>query len=119
MKLNRRLARALITLGLISLGLISACSKSAEETDSNKASRAVPAITGVTECDEFLADYEQCLMEKIPAEVSAQLSPGIEQWKSAWKSMTEDVDARAALPTVCRQTRDASAPTLRAYGCAL
>lgn len=115
----RTLALALISVGLLSLGLISACSKSAEEASSSESGRAVPGITGVAECDEFLADYEQCLMEKIPAEASAQIRPGIEQWKSAWKSMAENAGARSTLPTVCRQARDASAPTLQAYGCAL
>jgi len=114
MSLTRTLA-----LAVLSLGWLSACSKEAAETTSGAARTEAPRITGVLECDQFLAAYEQCLMEKIPAEARAQMDSGIAQWKTAWKAMTDDAEALAALPVVCRQARDASLPALRAYGCAL
>lgn len=77
------------------------------------------AITGIAECDNFLAAYEQCVMEKAPAEVRTQLASGIEQWKTAWQTMAANDATKASLPQVCQQTRDASVPGLQAYGCTL
>lgn len=114
MSLTRRLA-----LALFSAGLLSACSKEAEQATSSTTGAVAPGITGVPECDQFLAAYEQCLMDKIPAEARAQMGSGIEQWKTAWKSMADNPGTRSALPAACAQARDASAPALKAYGCAL
>ncbi len=80
---------------------------------------AAATVTGIPECDNFLAAYEQCVMEKAPAEVRTQLATGIEQWKSAWQTMAANDATKASLPQVCQQTRDASVPGLQAYGCTL
>lgn len=114
MSLTRKLA-----LALLSLGLLSACAKEAEEATGGSTAAAATAITGIPECDQFLAAYEQCLIDRIPAGASAQMRTGIEQWKTAWKMMADNPGTRSALPAACGQARDASAPTLKAYGCAL
>ncbi|MBK8067560.1 MAG: hypothetical protein IPK27_07980 [Rhodanobacteraceae bacterium] len=82
---------------------------------------AAPAatITGIAECDEFLAAYEQCLSDKMPAEARAQMQVGFDQWKKSWAEMAANEATKASLPMVCQQSRDASKPALQAYGCSL
>lgn len=91
------------------------CSKSSSDGASTAAvSPSVAAITGVADCDNFLNAYEQCLVDKVPAASSAQMKLGIDQWKSAWKTMAENSATRDSLPQICAQTRAASAPALQA-----
>lgn len=82
---------------------------------------AAPAatVTGIAECDEFLAAYEQCLSDKMPAEARAQMQVGFDQWKKSWADMAANEATKASLPMVCQQSRDASKPALQAYGCSL
>jgi hypothetical protein len=111
------LIRTLSVSLLLAAGLV-ACSKSPSDGASSVAPSAA-VITGIAECDAFLNAYEQCLADKIPAEASAQMQAGMAQWKSAWKTMAENSATRESLPAVCKQTRDAAAPALTAYGCTL
>lgn len=108
--------------GLLLLSAVFAgCSKSSSDAADTAAavSPTAAAITGVADCDNFLHAYEHCLTDKIPAAASAQMKLGMDQWKSAWKSMAENSATRDALPQICAQTRAASAPALQAYGCTL
>lgn len=80
---------------------------------------AAAAVTGIAECDQFLAAYEQCLSDKMPAEARAQMQVGFDQWKKSWADMAANDATKASLPMVCQQSRDASKPALQAYGCSL
>lgn len=75
--------------------------------------------TGIAACDEFLAAYEQCLVDKIPAQAREQMQTGVAQWRQAWQDMAGNAATRDALPQVCQQAREASRPALQAYGCTL
>lgn len=83
------------------------------------AAPAPVAVTGIAECDAFLAAYEQCLADKMPAEARAQMQAGFDQWKKSWAEMAANDATKASLPMVCQQSRDASKPALQAYGCSL
>lgn len=83
------------------------------------AAPAAAAVTGIAECDQFLAAYEQCLSDKMPAEARAQMQVGFDQWKKSWAEMAANDATKASLPMVCQQSRDASKPALQAYGCSL
>ena len=83
------------------------------------AALAAAAVTGIAECDQFLAAYEQCLSDKMPAEARAQMQVGFDQWKKSWAEMAANGATKASLPMVCQQSRDASKPALQAYGCSL
>lgn len=112
MSLNRMLITTLVLAGLIS-----ACAKSSPGDSAAPATAA--AVTGIADCDTFLNAYEQCLIEKIPAESRDQMRVGMDQWKSAWKNMADNAATRDSLPAICKQARDATVPALKAYGCDL
>jgi hypothetical protein len=118
---NWRVSMSLIrtlSVSLLLAATLAACSKS-PSGGSAATSGSADVVTGIADCDEFLNAYEQCLADKIPAESRAQMQAGIAQWKSAWKTMAENSATRDSLPGVCKQTREATAPALKAYGCAL
>lgn len=115
---------------LILATLLGACSQSdppaattaAPTTAATAAAAPAPAaeaVTGVADCDQFLSAYEQCVTEKVPAEVRAQMKTGIDQWKTAWRDMANNAATRDALPQICQQARTSSKPALDAYGCSI
>lgn len=117
----------LCTLALATL--LGACAKSDPPAASPApsapiaASTAPPAtadaVTGVADCDQFLSAYEQCVTEKVPAQVRDQMKAGIDQWKTAWRDMANNAATRDSLPQICQQARASSKPALDAYGCSI
>lgn len=120
--------RALACL-ILTAALAAACSKSDPPAAPTAASTAAPttaatvptadAVTGIADCDQFLSAYEQCVSEKVPEQVRAQMKTGIEQWKSAWRDMASNAATKDALPQICQQARASSKPALDAYGCSI
>ena len=117
--------RALACL-LLTAALLSGCSKSeppAAPDSATPAAAAAPstanAVTGISECDQFLSAYEQCLSDKVPEQARAQMKLGIDQWKNAWRDMANNAATKDALPQICQQARASSKPTLDAYGCSI
>ncbi len=82
-------------------------------------SAAVEGPTGVAECDQFLAAYEQCLVDSVPAQARDPMQAGLAQWKQAWKDLAANKTTRDALPQACNQARETSRQSLQTFGCAL
>ena len=111
------------------------CSKSETNTNANAttgnankaASSSNPAPTkattasaekiGVPECDEFIAAYEACVSNKVPAAAQPQLKSGLAQWRSSWKKLAENPQTKATLVGVCKQQLEAARTSMKAYGC--
>lgn len=96
-----------------------AAAPAAAPAEPTAATAASEAVTGIAECDDFLAAYQQCLNDKMPAEARPQMAVGFEQWKTSWRDLAANDATRASLPQVCQQSREASKPALQAYGCTL
>lgn len=114
----------LCTLALATL--LGACAKSEPPAASQApfaaaaaASAPAVAVTGVADCDQFLSAYEQCVIEKVPAQARDQMKAGIDQWKAAWRDMANNAATRDSLPQICQQARASSKPALDAYGCSI
>ncbi len=79
---------------------------------------ATPAgtTTGVAECDEYLAKYEACLAAKVPAEAHAMLKQSLASTRDMW-AQTLAAGGKDALKSSCEMARNASRPSMQAYGC--
>ena len=111
------------------------CSKSETNTNANTttgnvnraAGTTTPATTtpatasgekiGVPECDAFIASYEACVTDKVPASVQPQLKSGLAQWRSSWKKLADNPQTKATLVGICKQQLEAARTSMKAYGC--
>ena len=110
------------------------CSKSESNTNGNAttgnakkaASTTTPASTtatasadkiGVPECDAFIASYEACVSDKVPAAVQPQLKSGLAQWRASWKKLAENPQTKGTLAGVCKQQLEGARASMKAYGC--
>jgi hypothetical protein len=116
-----------MTVLLAALGL-AACNKSEQPATTAAttpaATPAAPAATsatsasstGVAECDDYLAKYEACLAAKVPAAAQAALKQSLATTRDVWKQ-TLAAGGKDALKASCEMARNASRPSMQAYGC--
>lgn len=74
---------------------------------------------GIPICDEFLAKYEVCAKEKMPAAQRAPVVDSINQMRTSWKQvLTSSPASRGDLESTCRQTLESMKASMTgAYGC--
>lgn len=111
-----------ITVLLACSGLV-ACGKSDSPgpTSATPAPASTPSTnattgTGVAACDDYLAKYEACLAAKVPAAAQAALKQSLATTRDVWKQ-TLATGGKDALAASCEMARNASRPSMQAYGC--
>jgi len=124
----------LVACCVLSAVLLLACSKT-ETTPGNTASApankpaaaaTTPAAanpvsssnkTGVAECDDFIAAYEACVKNKVPAAAQAQFNQSLTQTRQQWKKLAENPQTKPSLVAACKQAIETSRTAMKAYGC--
>lgn len=80
-----------------------------------------PAPIGVPECDEFLAAYDRCLNNNVPAANRAEVGAAVQQMRDSWRQAAQNPQSRATLGPQCTQMRQSMAQALgqamAAYNC--
>lgn len=74
---------------------------------------------GIAECDDFLAKYEVCVNEKLPADQRGTFAANMTQWRTAWKSAAENPASRDMMKSTCTQTHEQMKAAFKTYGCDL
>ena len=111
-----------MTALLACFGLV-ACSKTEQPATTpaaNSSAAATPTATrtstGVAECDDYLAKYQACLAAKVPTAAQAALEQSLATTRDVWKQ-TLAAGGKDALKASCEMARNASRPSMQAYGC--
>lgn len=73
---------------------------------------------GIAECDDYLNKYQACVLTKAPQSARATLKQSLEETRSVWRTASATPNGKAGLAAACKQVREASRASLRAYGCA-
>ena len=71
---------------------------------------------GVPECDSFIAKYDTCISEKVPAAARTQYKASLEQWRQSWKKLAEDPKLKGTLRQACRGAAEVQEAALKSYG---
>jgi hypothetical protein len=93
-----------------------AASTPAANTSANATASTGEKI-GVAECDEFLAKYEACVKDKVPAAAQATFKTSLDQWRSSWKKLAENSATKGTLASVCKTSLDQAKTSLSSYNC--
>ena len=125
------LRKSLLVFFILCAAILIGCSKTetgnsnTAADNSNKAGTSTSGTTsssgdkiGVAECDDYIAKYESCLRDKVPAATRAQMENSFKQARDAWKKAAETPQGKASLAAACKQASDAAAAGMKAYGCA-
>jgi hypothetical protein len=72
---------------------------------------------GVAECDEFIAAYEACVNDKVPAASRAQFNTSLAQWRKSWHDLAAKPQTKPTLAQVCKTSLEQARQSMKAYGC--
>src|SRR5882724_11212884 len=72
---------------------------------------------GVAECDEFIAAYEACVNDKVPAAARAQFNTSLAQWRKSWHDLAANPQTKPTLVQACKSTLEQARQSMKAYGC--
>ncbi len=122
------LKKTLLTLSILFALVLFGCSKTEttnrEVTPSTNRAGATstPAAAagekiGVPECDEFIAAYEACISNKVPAESRAQFNSSVAAWRKSWRSLANDARSKPTLVQVCKSSMEQARTSMKVYGC--
>jgi hypothetical protein len=117
----------LVALSALALLMSIACGRKASvgNRDSNQtSSRAASADSGggekigVPECDDFIAKYEACISDHVPAAQRTQYKENIEGYSRAWRQqIAANPDVKAGLPAACKRHLEQARITMKQFGC--
>ena len=108
---------------LIGGSLASAACSSGDPSAGAKSKAAADTQTasgdsvGVAECDSYLAAYESCLKEKVPAAARDMMKSSFESTRASWRQAAATPEGRAGLASACKSARDTARQAMASYGC--
>jgi hypothetical protein len=134
--------RIVLALCLLSIALLLACSKSENSNTANgnhntssaptvggsnpgaatSAPSAAPQTAsaekiGIAVCDDFIEKYDACVTDKVPAQVRAQYTTMLSQWRDSWKKAAENPQTRGTLEQACKTAMDQAKTQMKAFNC--
>ena len=123
----------LLCLVLCALVLIS-CAKSESTTNREAAPAASPKTSpaattattgtstaaekiGVPECDAYIAAYEACIRDKVPAAGRATYESTFATLRKQWHDAAANPQTKAGLAAGCKAATDAARTAMKSYNC--
>jgi hypothetical protein len=77
---------------------------------------AYASVTGIAECDEYIAKFGRCIDAKVPESARGPMKDAMDQTVRAWKEAAAG-PARDGLGTACKAALDAAKQATEAMGC--
>ena|SRR5947209_18148959 len=126
------LRNTLLILSLLCVIAFVACNKSEPAGNSNttapninKPAASMPSNTssmsmekvGVPECDDFIAKYDACVSDKVPAAARAQYKTTLAQWRKSWHDLAANPQTKATLAAACKQAAESAKTSMKSYQC--
>ncbi len=72
---------------------------------------------GVTECDQFIARYEECINSNVPESARASVRTQIDAMRTAWRNAASTPQGRAGLAQGCRAAQESARQQMTQYNC--
>ena len=73
---------------------------------------------GIQACDDFLAKYQACVNDKVPADKKAMMQSGVDGMRKGWLEAMKSIE-RADLENICKAAPEQMQQTFDAFGCSL
>ena len=97
----------------------------ASKAATNSAAATTPAAStasaadkiGVPECDDYLAKYESCVNDKVPAAARAQYESTLAQTRKSWRDLAANPQTKASLAQACKSATEAARASMKTMGC--
>jgi hypothetical protein len=71
---------------------------------------------GIPECDDFIARYNACISDHVPAAKKAEYKENIDGFARAWKQLMANSD-KNAVAAACKLHSDMARENMKQFGC--
>lgn len=102
---------------LLYMDMAEAVAEASTGPASDGASSGSGDSVGVPECDDYIAKYEACVSDKVPAAAQASMKQSLQTMKASWKQAAATPAGKAGLAQGCAQAAAAAKTAMGAYGC--
>src|SRR5207248_1889340 len=72
-------------------------------------------VTGVEECDRYLAKYERCVATQVPKDQRKPFENNLDRTRTAWSVMSRNPGVRPGLSQACTAALDRARLTMESY----
>ena len=92
-------------------------SKSAKGSSNSAAATASRSEKiGIPECDDFIAKYNACISDHVPAAKKAEYKENIDAFARTWKQLMANSD-KNTVAAACKRHRDMARENMKSFGC--
>ena len=119
-------ARTILIVLVVSLLFVNACAGLATRKDNNSnsargSSTAASKTTGsenigIPECDDFIAKYNACISDHVPAAKRVEYKENIDAFARAWKQQMANTD-KNVVAAACKRHSDITREKMKPFGC--
>ena len=112
-------ARTLLIVLFACLLFVNACAGLVTRKEKNSNSAKGPSSSekiGIPECDDFIARYNACISDHVPAAKKVEYKENIDAFARAWKQQTANTD-KNVVAAACKRHSDAARETMKPFGC--
>lgn len=90
--------------------------KKAKDGAARLSARAAEPI-GIAECDDYIRNYESCLIEKVPEEKRNEYRRALSEQRSKWHDAVTSGQDQNAIAEQCKSAASDATAKMSAYGC--
>ena len=92
-------------------------SKSAKGSSNSAASTTSSSEKiGILECDDFIAKYNACISDHVPAAKKAEYKENIDAFARTWKQLMANSD-KSTVAAACKRHSDMARENMKSFGC--
>jgi len=71
---------------------------------------------GIPECDDFIAKYNACISDHVPAAKKAQYKENIDAFARTWKQLMANAD-KNTVAAACKRHSEMARENMKSFGC--
>ena len=120
-------ARTILIVLVVCVPFLNGCAGLVTRSNSNSksakgSSNSAAATTsssekiGIPECDDFIAKYNACISDHVPAAKKAEYKENIDAFARAWKQLMANSD-KSTVAAACKRHSDMARENMKSFGC--
>ena len=71
---------------------------------------------GIPECDDFIAKYNACISDHVPAAKKAEYKENIDAFARTWKQLMANSD-KSTVAAACKRHSEMARENMKSFGC--
>ncbi len=119
-------ARTILIVLVVCVSFLNGCAGLVTRSNSNSKPAKGPSNSatttsssekiGIAECDDFIAKYNACISDHVPAAKKAEYKENIDAFARAWKQLMANSD-KNTVAAACKRHSDMARENMKSFGC--